>query len=176
MTTVLIMGASSGIGLATTSLALQRGHAVVAFARSANSIQLQHDKLRKVAGDARDSSDVRRAIGYVAQDTFLADTSVAQNIAYGMPDATREAVIEAAKSAEAHDFIVALPQGYDTPVGERGLRLSGGQRQRLALARAILKDPPILVLDEATSALDSANERAIANPIPRLPPVTKAVR
>ncbi|MFW2455693.1 ABC transporter ATP-binding protein [Methyloversatilis discipulorum] len=112
--------------------------------------------------------DLRRAIGYVAQDTFLADTSVAQNIAYGMPDATREAVIEAAKSAEAHDFIVALPQGYDTPVGERGLRLSGGQRQRLALARAILKDPPILVLDEATSAVDNETEAAIQRSLERL--------
>ena len=112
--------------------------------------------------------DLRRAIGYVAQDTFLADASVAQNIAYGMPDATREAVIEAAKSAEAHDFIVALPQGYDTPVGERGLRLSGGQRQRLALARAILKDPPILVLDEATSAVDNETEAAIQRSLERL--------
>ncbi len=112
--------------------------------------------------------DLRRAIGYVAQDTFLADASVAQNIAYGMPDATREAVIEAAKSAEAHDFIVALPQGYDMPVGERGLRLSGGQRQRLALARAILKDPPILVLDEATSAVDNETEAAIQRSLERL--------
>ncbi|MGC4403814.1 ABC transporter ATP-binding protein [Methyloversatilis sp. MC4-4] len=112
--------------------------------------------------------DLRRAIGYVAQDTFLADASVAQNIAYGMADATREAVIEAAKSAEAHDFIVALPQGYDTPVGERGLRLSGGQRQRLALARAILKDPPILVLDEATSAVDNETEAAIQRSLERL--------
>lgn len=112
--------------------------------------------------------DLRRAIGYVAQDTFLADASVAQNIAYGMPDATREAVIEAAKSAEAHDFITALPQGYDTPVGERGLRLSGGQRQRLALARAILKNPPILVLDEATSAVDNETEAAIQRSLDRL--------
>ena len=112
--------------------------------------------------------DLRRAIGYVAQDTFLADASVAQNIAYGMPDATRDAVIEAAKSAEAHDFITALPQGYDTPVGERGLRLSGGQRQRLALARAILKDPPILVLDEATSAVDNETEAAIQRSLDRL--------
>lgn len=112
--------------------------------------------------------DLRRAIGYVAQDTFLADASVAQNIAYGMPDATRETVIEAAKSAEAHDFIVALPQGYDTPVGERGLRLSGGQRQRLALARAILKNPPILVLDEATSAVDNETEAAIQRSLERL--------
>lgn len=112
--------------------------------------------------------DLRRAIGYVAQDTFLADASVAQNIAYGMADATREAVIAAAKSAEAHDFIVALPQGYDTPVGERGMRLSGGQRQRLALARAILKDPPILVLDEATSAVDNETEAAIQRSLDRL--------
>ncbi|MDY0056245.1 MAG: ABC transporter ATP-binding protein [Methyloversatilis sp.] len=112
--------------------------------------------------------DLRRAIGYVAQDTFLADASVAQNIAYGMPDATREAVIEAATLAEAHDFIVALPQGYDTPVGERGLRLSGGQRQRLALARAILKNPPILVLDEATSAVDNETEAAIQRSLDRL--------
>jgi len=112
--------------------------------------------------------DLRRAIGYVAQDTFLADASVAQNIAYGMPDASREAVIEAAKSAEAHDFIVALPQGYDTPVGERGMRLSGGQRQRLALARAILKNPPILVLDEATSAVDNETEAAIQRSLDRL--------
>ncbi|WP_430433882.1 ABC transporter ATP-binding protein [Methyloversatilis sp.] len=112
--------------------------------------------------------DLRRAIGYVAQDTFLADASVAQNIAYGMPDATREAVIEAARSAEAHEFITALPQGYDTPVGERGLRLSGGQRQRLALARAILKNPPILVLDEATSAVDNETEAAIQRSLDRL--------
>lgn len=112
--------------------------------------------------------DLRRAIGYVAQDTFLADASVAQNIAYGMPDAHRDAVIVAAKSAEAHDFIMALPQGYDTPVGERGLRLSGGQRQRLALARAILKDPPILVLDEATSAVDNETEAAIQRSLERL--------
>ncbi len=112
--------------------------------------------------------DLRRAIGYVAQDTFLADASVAQNIAYGMPDATREAVIEAAKSAEAHDFIAALPQGYDTPVGERGMRLSGGQRQRLALARAILKNPPTLVLDEATSVVDNETEAAIQRSLDRL--------
>ncbi|WP_018410515.1 ABC transporter ATP-binding protein [Methyloversatilis thermotolerans] len=112
--------------------------------------------------------DLRRAIGYVAQDTFLADASVADNIAYGLPGADRAAVIAAAKAAEAHDFIMTLPQGYDTPVGERGLRLSGGQRQRLALARAILKDPPILVLDEATSAVDNETEAAIQRSLDRL--------
>lgn len=112
--------------------------------------------------------DLRRAIGYVAQDTFLADTSVAQNIAYGVRTATRDAIVRAAKTAEAHDFISALPQGYDTQVGERGMKLSGGQRQRLALARAILKNPPILILDEATSAVDNETEAAIQRSLDRL--------
>ena len=112
--------------------------------------------------------DLRRAIGYVAQDTFLADASVADNIAYGMPDTARQDIVRAAQSAEAHDFIMALPMGYDTQVGERGMKLSGGQRQRLALARAILKDPPILVLDEATSAVDNETEAAIQRSLDRL--------
>ncbi len=112
--------------------------------------------------------DLRRAIGYVAQDTFLADASVAENIAYGMKDVPRDAVMSAAKAAEAHDFISALPKGYDTQVGERGMKLSGGQRQRLALARAILKNPPILVLDEATSAVDNETEAAIQRSLDRL--------
>jgi ATP-binding cassette subfamily B protein len=93
---------------------------------------------------------------------------VAENIAYGLHNADRDAVIAAAQAAEAHDFISALPQGYDTPVGERGLKLSGGQRQRLALARAILKDPPILVLDEATSAVDNETEAAIQRSLDRI--------
>jgi len=121
--------------------------------------------------------DLRRAIGYVAQDTFLADASVAENIAYGadtVADTTgahaiaRETIIEAAKAAEAHDFISALPNGYDTQVGERGMKLSGGQRQRLALARAILKNPPILILDEATSAVDNETEAAIQRSLDKL--------
>ncbi|WP_137937696.1 ABC transporter ATP-binding protein [Chitinivorax sp. B] len=112
--------------------------------------------------------DLRRAIGYVSQDTFLADATVAQNIAYGLPSAKREDVIAAAVAAEAHEFIMALPQGYDTPVGERGQKLSGGQRQRLALARAILKKPPILVLDEATSAVDNETEAAIQRSLDKL--------
>ncbi len=112
--------------------------------------------------------DLRRAIGYVAQDTFLADATVAENIAYGVSDASHEEIVRAAQAAEAHDFITALPQGYDTQVGERGMKLSGGQRQRLALARAILKNPPILILDEATSAVDNETEAAIQRSLDRL--------
>ena len=115
-----------------------------------------------------DLQDLRRAIGYVAQDTFLADASVAQNIAYGMQDASRTAIVQAAMAAEAHEFIARLPQGYDTQVGERGMKLSGGQRQRLALARAILKNPPILILDEATSAVDNETEAAIQRSLDHL--------
>lgn len=112
--------------------------------------------------------DLRRSVGYVAQDSFLADASVAENIAYGLVAARREDVIAAAVSAEAHEFIMALPSGYDTSVGERGQKLSGGQRQRIALARAILKNPPILVLDEATSAVDNETEAAIQRSLDKL--------
>jgi ATP-binding cassette, subfamily B, bacterial len=112
--------------------------------------------------------DLRRAIGYVAQDTFLADATVAENIAYGTHGTSRNEIMNAAKAAEAHDFVAALPQGYDTQVGERGMKLSGGQRQRLALARAILKNPPILILDEATSAVDNETEAAIQRSLDRL--------
>ena len=106
-------------------------------------------------------SSVRRALGIVPQDTVLFNDSVAYNIAYGRPGASQSEIEEAAKSARIHDFIVSTPKGYQTPVGERGLKLSGGEKQRVAIARTLLKDPPILVFDEATSALDSANERAI---------------
>ncbi|HYD79539.1 MAG TPA: ABC transporter ATP-binding protein [Paucimonas sp.] len=112
--------------------------------------------------------DLRRAIGYVAQDTFLADATVAENIAYGVQDVPLERIEAAARAAEAHEFIAALPHGYRTQVGERGMKLSGGQRQRLALARAILKDPPILILDEATSAVDNETEAAIQRSLDRL--------
>ncbi|PSR16567.1 ABC transporter [filamentous cyanobacterium CCP3] len=105
--------------------------------------------------------DLRRCIGLVSQDVFLFSGTVAENIAYGSFDASFDQILHAAKLAEAHEFIAQLPQGYDTIVGERGQKLSGGQRQRLAIARAILKDPPILVLDEATSAVDNETEAAI---------------
>jgi ATP-binding cassette, subfamily B, heavy metal transporter len=106
-------------------------------------------------------TSVREAIGIVPQDTVLFNDTVAYNIAYGRPGASLEQVEEAAKSARIHDFIAATPLGYKTMVGERGLKLSGGEKQRVAIARTLLKNPPILIFDEATSALDSANERAI---------------
>jgi ATP-binding cassette subfamily B protein len=115
-----------------------------------------------------DLQDLRRAIGYVSQDSFLTDGTVAENIAYGLRDASEADIVRAAQAAEAHEFIRALPQGYRTPVGERGMKLSGGQRQRLALARAILKNPPILVLDEATSAVDNETEAAIQRSLDKL--------
>lgn len=105
--------------------------------------------------------DLRRCIGWVSQDVFLFHGTVAENIAYGSFSASRAQIIHAAQLAEAHEFIEQLPQGYDTIVGERGQKLSGGQRQRLAIARALLKDPPILILDEATSAVDNETEAAI---------------
>jgi len=112
--------------------------------------------------------DLRRLIGYVAQDSFLADATVAENIAYGLSGASREQVVAAAIAAEAHEFISALPQGYDTEVGERGQKLSGGQRQRIALARAIVRDPRVLILDEATSAVDNETEAAIQRSLEKL--------
>jgi ATP-binding cassette, subfamily B, bacterial len=113
--------------------------------------------------DVRELSftELRGVIGLVSQDVFLFDGSVRENIAYGDPGAPPERIEEAARLAEAHDFIAALPQGYDTVVGERGQKLSGGQRQRLSIARAIVRDPAILVLDEATSAVDNETEAAI---------------
>ncbi|SER49832.1 ABC transporter ATP-binding protein [Natrinema salaciae] len=111
---------------------------------------------------------LRESLGYVSQDTFLFYGSVGENIKYGTFDADREDVIEAAKMAEAHEFIQNLPEGYDTEVGERGVKLSGGQRQRISIARAILKDPDILVLDEATSDVDTETEMLIQRSIDEL--------
>ncbi len=112
--------------------------------------------------------DLRRAIGLVSQDVFLFHGTVRENISYGSPDVSTNQIIEAAKIAEADNFIRELPQGYDTVVGERGQKLSGGQKQRIAIARAILKDPPILILDEATSAVDNETEAAIARSLEKI--------
>jgi ATP-binding cassette subfamily B protein len=112
--------------------------------------------------------DLRRAIGFVSQDVFLFHGTVGENIAYGSFEATFEQVVEAARIAEAHTFINELPYGYDTVVGERGQKLSGGQRQRLSIARAVLKDPPVLILDEATSSVDNETEAAIQRSMERI--------
>ncbi|MEB3338120.1 MAG: ABC transporter ATP-binding protein [Leptolyngbyaceae bacterium] len=112
--------------------------------------------------------NLRQCIGWVSQDGFLFHGTVAENIRYGSFEASREQIIQAAKLAEAHEFIEQLPQGYDTIVGERGQKLSGGQRQRLSIARAILKDPPILILDEATSAVDNETEAAIQKSLAKI--------
>jgi ATP-binding cassette subfamily B protein len=120
--------------------------------------------------DVRDFKlpDLRGAIGLVSQDVFLFHGTVRENIAYGTFDAPLDKVIEAAKTAEAHDFILELPDGYDTVVGERGQKLSGGQRQRISIARVVLKDPPVLVLDEATSSVDNETEAAIQRSMERI--------
>ena len=123
--------------------------------------------------DGQDVRDVtiqslRQSIGYVSQETFMFYGTVRENLTYGAFDATEEEVIEAAKAAEAHEFITNLPDGYDTEIGERGVKLSGGQRQRLSIARAILRDPEILVLDEATSDVDTETEMLIQRSLDRL--------
>lgn len=127
----------------------------------------------RITVDAQDIRDVaqkslRAMIGIVPQDTVLFNDTIFYNINYGRPRASREDVIEAAKSAHIHDFIMTLPDGYDTMVGERGLKLSGGEKQRVAIARAILKNPRILIFDEATSALDSKSEKAIQAELRRI--------
>ena len=120
----------------------------------------------RITIDGQDIRDVqqaslRAAIGIVPQDTVLFNDTIEYNIGYGKPGATHDEIVAAARLAQIHDFIAGLPEGYATPVGERGLKLSGGEKQRVAIARAILKAPRILIFDEATSALDSRSEKAI---------------
>jgi len=112
--------------------------------------------------------ELRSLFGIVPQETILFHDTVARNIAYGRDDVPQAAIEAAARAANAHDFVARLPQGYDTPIGERGVKLSGGERQRIAMARAVLKDPAVLILDEATSALDSASEALVQDAIERL--------
>ena len=111
---------------------------------------------------------LRRQIGIVTQETILFNDSIRANIAYGKPDTGDEEIKKAALQANAHDFIMRMPRGYDTVIGDRGMRISGGERQRIAIARALLKNPPILILDEATSQLDSESERIVQEALDRL--------
>ena len=148
--TVAVVGAS-GAGKSTLARLLYRFYDV-----NGGRITIDGQDIRSVTQES-----LRRAIGIVPQDTVLFNDTVGYNIAYGKPGASDADVHAAAAAAHIHPFIVATPKGYDTMVGERGLKLSGGEKQRVAIARTLLKDPPVLIFDEATSALDSANERAI---------------
>ena len=147
---VAVVG-SSGAGKSTLSRLLFRFYDV-----QSGRILVDGQDIREVT-----QASLRAAIGIVPQDTVLFNDSIYYNIAYGRPDASHEEILQAAQAAHIHDFIVSLPKGYDTVVGERGLKLSGGEKQRVAIARAILKRPSILIFDEATSALDSKSEKAI---------------
>ena len=127
------------------------------------SITIDGEDIRKVT-----LNSLREQVGIVPQETVLFNGSVYDNILYGRLDATREEVEAAAKAANAHDFIMQLPKGYETMLGDRGMNISGGQRQRISIARAILKNPQILILDEATSALDTESERVVQEALDRL--------
>ncbi|MBD2725516.1 ABC transporter ATP-binding protein [Nostoc sp. FACHB-892] len=155
--TIAIVG-STGSGKSTLVKLLLRLYEVQTGSITLDGIDLQSLNLK----------DLRRCIGLVSQDVFLFHGTVAENIAYGSFENTEQEIITAAKIAEAHEFIVDLPQGYETIVGERGQKLSGGQRQRIAIARAVLKNPPILILDEATSAVDNETEAAIQRSLDRI--------
>ena len=148
--TIAVVGAS-GAGKSTLSRLLFRFYDV-----NSGQVLIDDQDIRTVT-----QTSLREAIGIVPQDTVLFNDTIYYNIAYGRPDASREEVLQAASAAHIHTFIVSLPLGYNTMVGERGLKLSGGEKQRVAIARAILKNPAILIFDEATSALDSKSEKAI---------------
>ncbi|PLK50129.1 ABC transporter ATP-binding protein/permease [Uliginosibacterium sp. TH139] len=148
--TLAVVGHSGG-GKSTLARLLFRFYDVTAGAITINGVDLRQIR----------QASLRQAIGIVPQDTVLFNDTILYNIQYGRPDAHREEVIAAARAAQLHDFISALPDGYDTKVGERGLKLSGGEKQRVAIARTLLKNPSILIFDEATSALDSRTEQAI---------------
>jgi len=148
----------SGAGKTTLVNMLPRFYDVTSGVILIDGVDIRHVTL----------ASLRAQIGIVTQETVLFDDSIATNIAYGSPQASRESIEAAAQAANAHEFVTALPSGYDTTIGERGQRLSGGQRQRLAIARALLKNAPILVLDEATSALDSESELLVQEALTNL--------
>lgn len=155
--TLAVVGAS-GAGKSTLARLLFRFYDV-----SGGSIRVNGIDVRDVSQES-----LRRHVGIVPQDTVLFNDSILYNIAYGDPAASRADIIRAAQAAHIHDFVMSLPKGYDTPVGERGLKLSGGEKQRVAIARTLLKNPPILIFDEATSALDTRTERAIQDELTQI--------
>ena len=148
--TVAIVG-PSGSGKSTIGRLLFRFYDV-----TGGALRIDGQDVRDITQDS-----LHAQIGVVPQDTVLFNDTIRYNIAYGRPEATEAEIVAAAKAAKIHDFVLSLPEGYDTPVGERGLKLSGGEKQRVGIARTILKNPPILLLDEATSALDTQTERDI---------------
>ena len=154
---VALVGAS-GVGKTTLGALIPRFYEVGAGRIRLDGVDIRQYSLRAL----------RRSIGTVDQDVYLFNASVSDNIRYGKPEATAAEIVEAAKQAYAHDFIMRLPQGYDTAIGQRGVKLSAGQRQRLSIARLFLKDPPLIILDEATSALDNESERAVQQSLERL--------
>ncbi|HNM38772.1 MAG TPA: ATP-binding cassette domain-containing protein, partial [Giesbergeria sp.] len=147
---------ASGAGKTTVFQLLQRFYDVDTAPGNAGRICIEGVDLRQLSLHA-----LRSRIGTVPQDPVIFSASAMDNIRYGRPDANDDEVVAAASAAFAHDFLSALPEGYNTFLGERGVRLSGGQRQRIAIARALLKNPPLLLLDEATSALDAESERMV---------------
>jgi len=155
--TVALVG-SSGAGKSTVAVLVPRFYDV-----TSGSIEIDGQDIRDY-----DLNSLRQRVGTVSQDTYIFNTSIRENIAYGLEDVSYERVVEAARLANADEFIQQLPNDYDTLVGDRGVQLSGGQRQRLSIARAILRDPDILILDEATSALDSQSERLVQEALERL--------
>jgi ATP-binding cassette subfamily B protein len=155
--TIAIVG-TSGVGKTTLCSLIPRFYEVTDGEILLDSINIRDIQLRSL----------RRNVGVVQQDVYLFAGTVAENIRYGKPDASQAEVIEAAKRANAHDFILSLPNGYDTDIGQRGVKLSGGQKQRLSIARVFLKDPPVLIFDEATSSLDNESERVVQESLEEL--------
>ncbi len=155
--TVALVG-QSGSGKSTVTYLLNRFYDI-----QDGAIKIDGQDIRKIK-----QKDLRKLIGYISQDAILFHDSIRNNLLMGNPEATEDDIIHAAKIANAHDFIMATPNGYETNIGDRGTKLSGGQRQRLTIARAILKNPPILILDEATSALDSESEMLVQEALEKL--------